>query len=195
EDIQTNITEDPGIYQSVSSHIYPGEVDPEFWRASGTVTILHDYPGSVQPDASNSKLVHNSVMGSIRLPGIESCTLAESTIELTVSVDVTNLGPGVVQPPYVGGLYLVNTATDTAIGGAVNFPHIAPSETSTITITRTVPIADIIAGNIATLIQVESHQLELSKSWELSNFALSYDLESTESYLCSDEFVFDLSIC
>src|SRR5690606_15603829 len=97
--------------------------------------------------------------------------------------------------PYVGGLYLVNTATDTAIGGAVNFPHIAPSETSTITITRTVPIADIIAGNIATLIQVESHQLELSKSWELSNFALSYDLESTESYLCSDEFVFDLSIC
>src|SRR5690606_10935748 len=174
--------------------IYPGPVDPGFWKGTHTADLLHDYPGSVQPADAPIALVHNSIMGNIRLPGIESCTLTGSTVELTVSVDVTNLGPGTVQPPYVGGLFLVNTATHTGFGPRVNFPGIAPATTQTMNITRTVPLSDILAGNVAVMIQVESHQVGRAKSWRLSNFDLSYDLETTATTVCSDEASFTVSL-
>ncbi|MFB9057291.1 gliding motility-associated C-terminal domain-containing protein [Mariniflexile ostreae] len=193
-DILTNTTEDPAKYQTMRSYIYPGQIDQMFWSGNASVDILHNYPGTVPPGSGTNSIVHNSITGDIQLPGIENCTLAGDSVELTISVDVENLGPGVVRSSYVGGLFVIDKATKTTIGGRQNFPVIAPGATRTVTAIRTVSHADIVAGNIAVIIQIESHQDGHAKSWQLSNFQLAYDFSAVGQAVCADEPTFELTI-
>ncbi|MFC3198245.1 DUF6923 family protein, partial [Parapedobacter deserti] len=175
------------LFNTNSHFQYPGTVEPAFFQGTASQQILHDIPGTPVGTGSQTYL---GVVGDVSIGNTADCFGTE--VNLNVQVTVTNQGPG-NGAGYSGRLTIFNKATNQALyerGLTVNFPA---NGSMTPTVSGVVPVSDVLAGNIAILIAVETYQGS-RKNWLLSDFSAAYQFLPESTQACSAEQSFELTI-
>ncbi|MDM8176444.1 CshA/CshB family fibrillar adhesin-related protein, partial [Olivibacter sp. 47] len=166
---------------------YTGAVNPAFFQGTASQQIRYDNPGTPVGSGPQTYL---GVVGDVSVGNTADCFGTEVNIQAQVTI--TNQGPG-NGAGYSGRLAIFNKATNQVlyqVGLRANFPVNA---TMTPTVSGVVPVADVLAGNIAVLIAVETFQTS-SKNWLLSNFRASYQFLPESTQACAAERSFELTI-
>lgn len=165
--------------------------DPSRWRTLICPTCAAadnpTLPGGLQPlfdggsvdvpltPTSAATGSHHWAAGALTAAG---CSCPDAEVTLSVSVDFLNNGPAAQQGGGTG-VFLYNG--DTLVGSAGTLA--AAGTTDTLTVTGTVPLADVQAGNVVLAFQVEGGQQGNQKTWTLSNFQVEATTDCGRSFL------------
>ncbi|MFC7526909.1 CshA/CshB family fibrillar adhesin-related protein [Parapedobacter sp. GCM10030251] len=166
---------------------YPGTVDPAFWQGTGNQQILYNSPGT----PSGGIQTYLGIIGDVSVGSTADCFGSE--VSITAQVNVANQGPGPAYG-YAGRLAIFNKATNQRLYDAQLPANMAANTSVLLTVTGTVPLPEVLAGNIAIVIVVETDQLSAPKNWLLSDFRASYQFLPETTQACSAETSFELTV-
>ncbi|MGS2737705.1 DUF6923 family protein, partial [Sinomicrobium sp. M5D2P17] len=180
----TNYTID-NLFGDGTHHQYPATTNPAFWQGTANQQILHDVAG-----APSGSQIYLGLIGDVSIGNTADCFGTE--VNINAQVTVTNQGPG-NGVGYSGRLAIINTNTNEVLYEdplTANFPV---NSTITPTVSGVVPSSEVLAGNIAIMIAVETEH-GTSKDWLLSGFSADYQFQPESTQACSDEQSFELTI-
>ncbi|MCX2678694.1 gliding motility-associated C-terminal domain-containing protein [Galbibacter sp. EGI 63066] len=173
------------LFEDGTHHQYPGATNPGFWQGTANQQILYDSPGT--PTGGQ---IYLGLVGDVSIDDTSACFGTE--VNINAQVTVTNQGPG-SGAGYSGRLGIIDKSTDQILYQTpltVNFPA---NTAMTPIVSGIVPAADVLAGNIAIVIAVETYQGSF-KNWQFSGFSADYQFQPESTQACSDEQSFELTI-
>ncbi len=173
------------LFNDGTHHQYPGTLEPSFWQGTADQQILYNAPGvPVGPQ------IYLGGVGNVSIDNTDDCFGDE--VDVQAQVTVTNQGPG-NGAGYSGRLAIINTNTDQILYETPLTTNFPANSTMTPTVSGVVPATEVLSGNIAILIVVETYQGS-SKNWLLSDFSAGYRFLPESMQACSDEQSFELTI-
>ncbi|MFC8882984.1 hypothetical protein ACFT54_10210 [Streptomyces cinereoruber] len=125
---------------------------------------------------------HHWAAGALTMSG---CSCPDAEVTLSISADFLNNGPANQQG---GGTGMFLYDGDTLVGSDGTLATAGTSDT--LTVTGTVPLASIQAGNVVLLFQVEGGQQGSQKTWTVSGFGIEATTDCGQTFLrtvCRDE--------
>ncbi|UGU16519.1 DUF11 domain-containing protein [Sinomicrobium kalidii] len=173
------------LFEDGTHHQYPGATNPGFWQGTANQQILYDSPGT--PTGGQ---IYLGLVGDVSIDDTSACFGTE--VNINAQVTVTNQGPG-TGAGYSGRLAIIDKSTDQILYQTpltVNFPA---NTTMTPTVSGIVSAAEVLAGNIAVMMAVETYQGSF-KNWQFSGFSADYQFQPESTQACSDEQSFELTI-
>jgi uncharacterized repeat protein (TIGR01451 family) len=139
------------------------------------------FPADPDASAGDGNQVYRGIVAGLQAPA-PACGIA--TAEVTISVRVTNNGPA-AGALYSGELSLFSGApsgspfsSNNAIEQVVVTPSTPVNSPVVLTITQSVPVADLVAGNIFIGLWLETFH-NGGKSWTASQFQGTYTYDTT----------------
>ncbi|MGS2762864.1 Ig-like domain-containing protein, partial [Sinomicrobium sp. M5D2P9] len=173
------------LFEDGTHHQYPGATNPGFWQGTANQQILYNSPGAPVGDQ-----IYLGVVGDVSIDDTTACFGTE--VSINAQVAITNQGPG-NGAGYSGRLAIINKSTDQILYQTQLTANFPAGATMTPTVTGVVPAADVLAGNIAIIVAVETFQ-GTYKNWQLSGFSAGYQFQPESTRACSDEQSFELMI-
>ncbi|WEK18826.1 MAG: Ig-like domain-containing protein [Candidatus Pedobacter colombiensis] len=164
-----------------SSHMfYTRAVDPNFWKGTANQSVVYS---NTEPSH-----IYQSLVGDLKLPNDPVCTGTQ--VQVSLQATFKNEGP-VAGQAYTGQMDIVNKVTKKNLYQTMIQPSAAVGVPYTFSVSGIVDAADLKAGNLAIILNVETAQAGY-KNWTLSNFSATYKYLSETP--CPDEKSFKLTI-
>ncbi|RNL77381.1 DUF11 domain-containing protein, partial [Sinomicrobium pectinilyticum] len=173
------------LFEDGTHHQYPGATNSGFWQGTANQQILYNSPGTPVGDQ-----IYLGLVGDVSIDDTSACFGTE--VNINAQVTITNQGPG-NGAGYSGRLAIINKSTDEILYQTQLTANFPATTTMTPTVTGTVPAADVLAGNIAIMVAVETYQGTF-KNWQVSGFNADYQFQPENTQACSDEQSFELTI-
>ncbi|GGZ23321.1 hypothetical protein GCM10010387_15560 [Streptomyces inusitatus] len=144
-----------------------------FWSGGTT----HFPVGSPQPPGTQTA---QAIEGLITAP-VPPCVDPAGTVQVDISFRLHQLGPNAGFGG-TGGMTLYNGAASVAFAGPPS--NTPPGYLATLTLTATVPVADLVAGNISAYLGLESAQTDTApgaqqtvKAWDADQFTITLEFQ------------------